>query len=134
MTTGSREPESGGVWTPLLVFFFFFLHLFRGIWGHTGFFFSPQYCTIVYITFVLGELSYSAHSARVNRISQSLIESRVRVHQFFSPKGNCITTQQQGEKKMFYIFKRATKSSLIKQKKKKKPASKPSLFLFYFNV
>lgn len=100
MTTGSREPESGAVWTPFCFFFVFFFNpsLSWNLGPHC-FFFHPQYCTSVYITFILWQ---------ANRMSQSLIETReVRQQEFISngmsgflSEGCHISTWKQDEKKM----------------------------------
>ena len=69
MTTGSREPESGGVRTPPLfpffLFFFFSRPSFRWNLGPHCRFFPPPCCTVSNCTSISGGgVSCSAHSGR----------------------------------------------------------------------
>ena len=111
MTTGSREPESGGVRTPPLFpfFLFFFCPFFRWNLGpHCRFFPPPRY-TVLNSTSISGEVSCSAHSGRFSADSVSPLKEFISAGTFvisssffffatFLPEGvNPITAQHQGE-------------------------------------
>lgn len=84
MTTGSREPESGGVRTPPLFpfFLFFFCPFFRWNLGpHCRFFPPPRY-TVLNSTSISGEVSCSAHSGRFSADSVSPLKEFISAGTF----------------------------------------------------